>query len=141
MSESDIGLDLNDSDMMKFWAEGFISNPILKFRPEKAQKTAQDMLNHWLMVGLSFEELKRDFIDSNGCNSCPVNTRTGKDWEEILSERVSTLENLHSQVKNIIFPTALIRSTIKYFMSKGPALTKGSILNEETERLRIGDAK
>ena len=141
MSESDIGLDLNDSDMIKFWAEGFISNPILKFRPEKAQKHAGDMLNHWLMVGLSFEELKRDFIDSNGCNSCPVNKRTGKDWEQILSERISDLKNEHSQINYLIFPTALIRSTIKYFMSKGPALTKGSILNEETERLRIADSK
>ena len=137
----DIGLDLDQWDMVKFWSDGFISNPILKFRPDKAQKHALDMLNHWLMVGLSFDELTRDFIDSNGCNSCPRNTRTGKDWEEILSERISGLPNQQHPVKNTIFPTALIRSTIKYFMSKGPALTKGSILNEETERLRIGDAK
>ena len=40
-----------------------------------------------------------------------------------------------------IFPHILVQSTVKYFKSKGPALTKGSILDEEKERLRLMDEK
>ena len=139
MSEAD--LNLNSADMIQFWRDGFISNPILKFRQENAFKHAEDMYRRWEIAGICFAELLRDFKGANYYQSSPVNERTGKDWHTLLVENMKGLQNGTTKNPAAIFPHILVQSTVKYFKSKGPALTKGSILDEEKERLRLMDAK
>ena len=139
MSEAD--LNLNSADMIQFWRDGFISNPILKFRQENAFKHAEDMYRRWEIAGICFAELLRDFKGANYYQSSPVNERTGKDWHTLLVENMKGLQNGTTKNPAAIFPHILVQSTVKYFKSKGPALTKGSILDEEKERLRLMDGK
>ena len=139
MSEAD--LNLNSADMIQFWRDGFISNPILKFHQKQAFKHAEDMYRRWEIAGICFAELLRDFKEANYYQSSPVNERTGKDWHTLLVENMKGLQNGTTKNPAAIFPHILVQSTVKYFKSKGPALTKGSILDEEKERLRLMDAK
>ena len=139
MSEAD--LNLNSADMIQFWRDGFMSNPILKFRQGEAFKHAEDMYRRWEIAGICFAELLRDFKAANYYQSSPVNERTGKDWHTLLVENMKGLKNGTTKNPAAIFPHILVQSTVKYFKSKGPALTKGSILDEEKERLRLMDAK
>ena len=139
MSEAD--LNLNSADMIQFWRDGFMSNPILKFRQGEAFKHAEDMYRRWEFAGICFAELLRDFKGANYYQSSPVNERTGKDWHTLLVENMKGLKNGTTKNPAAIFPHILVQSTVKYFKSKGPALTKGSILDEEKERLRLMDAK
>ena len=139
MSEAD--LNLNSEDMIQFWRDGFMSNPILKFRQGEAFKHAEDMYRRWEIAGICFAELLRDFKAANYYQSSPVNERTGIDWHTLLVENMKGLKNGTTKNPAAIFPHILVQSTVKYFKSKGPALTKGSILDEEKERLRLMDAK
>ena len=123
-------LNLNSADMIQFWQDGFTSNPILKFRQKTAFKHAEDMYKRWEIAGICFSELLRDFKGANYYQSSPVNERTGKDWHTLLVENMKGLQNGTTKNPAAIFPHILVQSTVKYFKSKGPALTKGQLISK-----------
>ena len=142
MSTKEEDLNLNSQDMISFWRDGYMRNPILRFHKEKAQKYAEDQYRLWKKTGISFEELLEDYKKSEGTEVCPKNIKTGKNWHAILQKTFKKMENKDYSDPNApaeIYPHALVQSTIKYFKSK--LMMKGAIIEEEKERNRIRDSR
>ena len=144
MSTSEEYLNLNSDDMISYWSEGYMRNPILKFSKHKAKSFAEDQFKLWEKSGVCFDELLEDFKQTFGAQECPKNLRTGKPWDALLRETMKKMTNKNYKNQDAvpeIYPHALVQSTIKYFKSKGPTLTKLSILEEEKERVRVRDSR
>ena len=97
------------SDMLTFWQERLIENPVLKMALSDAKKIAETMNWYWINAGISYEELLSDFLAWDGSN-CPKNLRTGEDWHTLLKKSTDPNEKW-----DFVMPHLLVQSTVKYF--------------------------
>ena len=97
------------SEMIEFWRERLIENPVLQMPLSDAQKIAETMNWYWINAGISYEELLNDFLAWDGSN-CPENLRTGQDWHNLLKKNTDPNEKW-----DFVMPHLLVQSTVKYF--------------------------